>query len=84
VDYKSIAILYGIVNNEWHSSNSQPTPNVYITDVNGKIIRDIEKVSVKFGNNAIQVSRLTFSEGMYFCHFEMDEVHLVKKILIRK
>jgi hypothetical protein len=65
-------------------SNANTLANVYITDVNGKIIRDIEKVSVKLGNNAIQVSRLTFSEGMYFCHFEMDGVHLVKKILIRK
>jgi len=65
-------------------SNANTLANVYITDVNGKIIRDIEKVSVKFGKNAIQVLRLTFSEGMYFCQFEMDGVYFVKKILIRK
>lgn len=65
-------------------SNASNIADVYITDVNGRIIRDIEQVSVKAGYNTIQVSRLNISEGLYFCHFEMNALHLVKKILIRK
>jgi hypothetical protein len=63
-------------------SNTSHEAIMYMTDVNGKIIRDTEKVSVKTGYNSIQVSNLYIVEGFYFCHLEMDGVHVVKKILI--
>ena len=65
-------------------SNSSSQAAVYLTDINGRKIKDIEMVSIKPGFNTIQVSRLDISDGIYFCHLEMDEAHLVRKILILK
>lgn len=65
-------------------SNSSNETLVYLTDINGRKIKDLEMVSIKSGFNSIQVSSLNISEGLYFCHLEMDGVHLVKKIMIAR
>jgi hypothetical protein len=65
-------------------SNSTNQAKVFITDMNGRKIKDIEIVLVKPGNNVLQISGLDISEGIYFCHLEMDGEHLLKKIMIRK
>ncbi len=65
-------------------SNSTNQAKVFITDMNGRKIKDIEIVSVKPGNNVLQISGLDIAEGLYFCQVEMDGAYLIKKIIINR
>jgi hypothetical protein len=57
---------------------------VFVTDLNGRMVRNISTTDVTAGNNFINVNLSDLNSGLYFFHIQGGNNNIVYQVVVNK
>jgi hypothetical protein len=60
------------------------TADVFVTDLNGRMVKRISTMDVVSGNNFVNVSLADLNSGLYFFHIQGGNNNIVYQVVVTK
>jgi hypothetical protein len=58
--------------------------DVFVTDLNGKLVKKITTMNVISGNNSVNVNLSDLNSGLYFFHIQGGNNNIVYQVVVTK